>query len=104
MEEVLKKDVIDNSLPLEVTFTGVTSESYLQVRARKIMRGPRWQFLGSIRREIRDRLFLEQTNKLLVLEDLAALENQHYFGAGLFFAKFTLQPWLELENESCFGN
>ena len=58
------------------------------MRARKIMRGPRWQFLGSIR----DRLFLEQNNKLLLLEDLAGLENQHYFGAGLFLAKFTLQP------------
>jgi len=62
------------------------------VRARKIMRGPQWQLLGSIRREIRDSLFLEQNDKSLLLEALAALQNQHYFGAGLFFGKFTLRP------------
>ena len=64
------------------------------------MGSPRWQLLGSIRREIRDRLFLEQNNKLLLLKDLAALENQHYFRAGLFFGKFTLlhASWLLWES------
>ena len=54
------------------------------------MGGPRWQLLGCIRHEIRDRLFLEQNDNLLLLKDLVALENQHYFRAGLFFGKFTL--------------
>ena len=93
MEEVLREDLIDYSLPLEVTFTGESAQDY---------GGPRRQFLGSIMREIRDRLFLEQNEELLLSEDLAALENQHYFGAGLFFGKFTIRPLLELE--SCFGN
>ena len=62
------------------------------MRARKIMGRPRWKLLGSIRHEIRDRLFFEQNDKLLLLKGLAALENQHYFGAALFLAKFTLQP------------
>ncbi|XP_068689839.1 uncharacterized protein [Montipora foliosa] len=82
MEEVLREDVIDYSLPLEVTFTGESAQDY---------GGPRRQFLGSIMREIRDRLFLEQNHELLLSEDLAALENQHYFGAGLFFGFSLLQ-------------
>ncbi|XP_067027133.1 uncharacterized protein [Acropora muricata] len=82
MEEVLREDLIDYSLPLEVTFTGESAQDY---------GGPRRQFLGSIMREIRDRLFLEQNEELLLSEDLAALENQHYFGAGLFFGFSLLQ-------------
>ena len=63
MEEVLREDLIDYSLPLEVTFTGESAQDY---------GGPRRQFLGSIMREIRDRLFLEQNDELLLSEDLAA--------------------------------
>ena len=83
MGAVLRKDVIDYSLPLEVTFTGESAQDYGR---------PRRQFLGSIMREIRDRLFLEQNDELRLSEDLAASENQHHFGAVLFFGKFTIRP------------
>ena len=79
MEEILREDVIDYSLPLEVFFTGEGARDY---------GGPRREFLGSIMRELRDRLFSEQNDGCHLSEDQAALEKRHYFGAGLFFGKF----------------
>ena len=80
MDEMLRDDLTDYSLPLEVTFTG---ESALDLG------GPRREFLGAVMRDIRDKLFTEQQEGYVLFEDLAALEKRYYFGAGLIFGKST---------------
>lgn len=80
MEEILREGLSDFSLPLEVTFAGENAQDY---------GGPRREFLGSMMREIRDRLFKEQGATGHILQETeASLEKNSYYGAGLFFGKF----------------
>lgn len=79
MKEILRDDLTDFSIPLEVTFAGESAQDF---------GGPRREFLGSMMREIRDKLFIEQENMgHKIQEDEAALAKGHYFGAGLVFGK-----------------
>ena len=48
-EEIIRDDLTDFSVPLEVTFAGENAEDF---------GGPRQEFLGSMMREIRDKLFI----------------------------------------------
>ena len=80
MEEILREGLSDFSLPLEVTFAGENAQDY---------GGPRREFLGSMMREIRDRLFKEQGATGHILQETeASLEKNSYYGNGLFFGKF----------------
>ncbi|XP_044184710.1 uncharacterized protein LOC114947803 [Acropora millepora] len=77
MEEILREGLSDFSLPLEVTFAGENAQDY---------GGPRREFLGSMMREIRDRLFKEQGATGYILQETeASLAKNSYYGAGLFF-------------------
>ena len=79
MEEILRDDLTDFSIPLEVTFAGENAQDY---------GGPRREFLASMMREIRDNLFIEQEKMgHKIQEEEAALAKSHYFGAGLVFGK-----------------
>ncbi|XP_015757106.1 PREDICTED: uncharacterized protein LOC107336547 [Acropora digitifera] len=82
-ELVTTPPIQDVSYPLEVTFIGENAEDY---------GGPRKEFFGCAMRAIRDKLFFDTgSGQFKLTQDLTALTENHYFGAGLIFGLSILQ-------------
>ena len=80
MDELLQGEVNDYSLPLDVTFTGELAED---------MGGPRKEFLTTMMRLIKEKLFRSEGEQTLVLfEDETAAKKSYYLGAGVIFGEF----------------
>ena len=78
MDELLNKPDHDYSLPLDVTFNGEMAED---------LGGPRKEFLSSMVRQIKDKLFVKNDpDGTFVLHQYEIAENRsHYFGARIIF-------------------